>query len=199
MEKSLKRLLSLAIVLFMVISMIPVDGLQVYAAETAPVSEEHPITADNAASYHCEHCGVPVQWTAWTRTGGNWSLSGSTHYYMTGDMSGQIRANTLDSVCFHMNGYTIDGNSTDTIYRILNGAKLRIDDCTAYTDAEGVYHVGKFINGKTTGGVGVEKTFPIHSPNIEKIEVTRKGKVRRSKLYYLRDRAGKAAKTKEQI
>ncbi|MBQ2945841.1 MAG: 50S ribosomal protein L19 [Clostridia bacterium] len=48
-------------------------------------------------------------------------------------------------------------------------------------------------------GVGVEKTFPIHSPNIEKIEVTRKGKVRRSKLYYLRDRAGKAAKTKEQI
>ena len=48
-------------------------------------------------------------------------------------------------------------------------------------------------------GVGVEKTFPIHSPNIEKIEVVRKGKVRRSKLYYLRDRAGKAAKTKEQI
>ncbi len=48
-------------------------------------------------------------------------------------------------------------------------------------------------------GVGVEKTFPIHSPNIEKIEVTRTGKVRRSKLYYLRDRAGKAAKTKERI
>lgn len=48
-------------------------------------------------------------------------------------------------------------------------------------------------------GVGVEKTFLIHSPLIEKIEVVRVGKVRRAKLYYLRDRVGKAAKTKENI
>ena len=48
-------------------------------------------------------------------------------------------------------------------------------------------------------GVGVEKTFPIHSPNVEKFEVVRKGKVRRAKLYYLRDRVGKAAKVKEKI
>jgi len=48
-------------------------------------------------------------------------------------------------------------------------------------------------------GVGVEKTFPVHSPNIEKFEVVRKGKVRRAKLYYLRDRVGKAAKVKEDI
>lgn len=48
-------------------------------------------------------------------------------------------------------------------------------------------------------GVGVEKTFPIHSPNIEKFEVVRKGKVRRAKLYYLRNRVGKAAKVKEDI
>ncbi|MEA4921304.1 MAG: 50S ribosomal protein L19 [Clostridiaceae bacterium] len=48
-------------------------------------------------------------------------------------------------------------------------------------------------------GVGVEKTFPIHSPNIEKFEVVRKGKVRRAKLYYLRDRVGKAAKVKQDI
>lgn len=48
-------------------------------------------------------------------------------------------------------------------------------------------------------GVGVEKTFPIHSPNIEKIEVVRKGKVRRAKLYYLRGRVGKAAKVKADI
>ena len=48
-------------------------------------------------------------------------------------------------------------------------------------------------------GVGVEKTFPIHSPNIEKIEVVRSGKVRRAKLYYLRDRVGKAAKVKQDI
>lgn len=48
-------------------------------------------------------------------------------------------------------------------------------------------------------GVGVEKTFPIHSPNIEKFEVVRHGKVRRAKLYYLRDRVGKAAKVKQDI
>ena len=48
-------------------------------------------------------------------------------------------------------------------------------------------------------GVGVEKTFPIHSPNVEKFEVVRKGKVRRAKLYYLRNRVGKAAKVKEDI
>ena len=48
-------------------------------------------------------------------------------------------------------------------------------------------------------GVGVEKTWPVNSPNIEKIEVSRKGKVRRAKLYYLRDRVGKAAKDKERI
>ena len=48
-------------------------------------------------------------------------------------------------------------------------------------------------------GVGVEKTFPIHSPCVEKVDVIRQGKVRRAKLYYVRDRVGKAAKVKEQI
>ncbi len=48
-------------------------------------------------------------------------------------------------------------------------------------------------------GVGVERVFPIHSPNIKGVDVIRKGRVRRSKLYYLRDRVGKAAKVKEQI
>ena len=48
-------------------------------------------------------------------------------------------------------------------------------------------------------GVGVEKVFPIHSPTIEKIEVVRHGKVRRAKLYYLRDRLGKSAKVKEKV
>ena len=48
-------------------------------------------------------------------------------------------------------------------------------------------------------GVGVEKTFPLHSPRVEKVEVIRAGKVRRAKLYYLRDRVGKAAKVKELI
>lgn len=48
-------------------------------------------------------------------------------------------------------------------------------------------------------GVGVEKTFPVHSPNVEKVDIVRYGKVRRAKLYYLRDRVGKSAKVKERI
>lgn len=48
-------------------------------------------------------------------------------------------------------------------------------------------------------GVGVEKVFPVHSPNVVKVETIRKGKVRRAKLYYLRDRVGKAAKVKERL
>jgi len=50
---------------------------------------------------------------------------------------------------------------------------------------------------KISHGVGVERTFPIHSPMIAKIEVSRRGKVRRAKLYYLRDKVGKAARIKE--
>ena len=56
-----------------------------------------------------------------------------------------------------------------------------------------------FTVRKISSGVGVERTFPVHSSKVAKIEVTRKGKVRRAKLYYLRDRVGKAAKTKEKI
>ena len=48
-------------------------------------------------------------------------------------------------------------------------------------------------------GVGIERVFPVHSPVVDKVEVIRHGKVRRAKLYYLRDRVGKAAKVKEQI
>ena len=50
---------------------------------------------------------------------------------------------------------------------------------------------------KVSYGVGVERTFPVHSPSVAKIEVLRRGDVRRAKLYYLRDRAGKAAKIRE--
>lgn len=56
-----------------------------------------------------------------------------------------------------------------------------------------------FTVRKTSNGVGVEKTWPLHSPNVEKIEVIRKGKVRRAKLFYLRDRIGKKAKVKEVV
>ena len=54
-----------------------------------------------------------------------------------------------------------------------------------------------FTVRKTSNGVGVEKTWPLHSPNVEKIEVVRRGKIRRAKLNYLRQRVGKSAKVKE--
>ena len=56
-----------------------------------------------------------------------------------------------------------------------------------------------FTVRKLSNGVGVEKTWPLHSPNVEKIEVVRRGKVRRAKLNYLRGRVGKAAKVKELV
>ena len=56
-----------------------------------------------------------------------------------------------------------------------------------------------FTVRKSLNGVGVEKTWPLHSPNVERVEVVRRGKVRRAKLYYLRDRVGKRAKVKELV
>ena len=56
-----------------------------------------------------------------------------------------------------------------------------------------------FTVRRVAHGCGIERVFPLHSPVVEKVEVIRRGKVRRAKLYYLRDRVGKAAKGKEQI
>ena len=56
-----------------------------------------------------------------------------------------------------------------------------------------------FTVRKNSKGIGVEKTWPVHSPFVDNIEVVRRGKVRRAKLYYLRDRVGKAAKVKELV
>mgnify|MGYP003490795287 CR=1 FL=1 len=56
-----------------------------------------------------------------------------------------------------------------------------------------------FTVRKSSNGIGVEKTWPLHSPNVEKIEIVRRGKVRRAKLFYLRDRVGKKAKVKEML
>lgn len=56
-----------------------------------------------------------------------------------------------------------------------------------------------FTVRKNSNGIGVEKTWPVHSPNVERVEVVRRGKVRRAKLNYLRDRVGKRAKVKELV
>ena len=56
-----------------------------------------------------------------------------------------------------------------------------------------------FTVRKNSNGIGVEKTWPLHSPNVERVEVIRRGKVRRAKLNYLRDRVGKKGKVKERV
>ena len=77
-----------------------------------------------------------------------------------------------------------------------NRERIQIFEGTV-TKKQGGSNRATFTVRKNSNGVGVEKTWPLHSPNVEKVEVVRKGKVRRAKLFYLRDRVGKAAKVKE--
>ncbi len=92
-------------------------------------------------------------------------------------------------------------NVGDTIkvhYRIKEGNRERIQVFEGIvTKRQGGSNRETFTVRKIAYGVGVERTFPVHSPRIEKIETTRKGKVRRAKLFYLRERTGRAAKVKE--
>ncbi len=82
--------------------------------------------------------------------------------------------------------------------RIKEGDKSRIQAFEGVVIAKSGSGIAEtFIVRKMSNGVGVERTFPVHSPVIDKITVLRKGKVRRSKLYYLRGRSGKAARIKE--
>lgn len=83
--------------------------------------------------------------------------------------------------------------------KVVEGEKSRIQvfegDVIARRGGEGLK--ATFTVRKTSGGVGVERIFPLHSPNVEKIDVVRLGRVRRAKLYYLRDRRGKKARIRE--
>ncbi len=92
------------------------------------------------------------------------------------------------------------GDSVRVHNRIKEGAKTRTQ---MYEGTVIAKHGGgiseTFTVRRVSYGCGVEKTFPIHSPNVEKVEVIRRGVARRAKLYYLRDRVGKAAKVKEKI
>ena len=92
------------------------------------------------------------------------------------------------------------GNTVRVHVRIKEGNKERIqvfEGIIIKKQGGGVN--ATFTVRRISYGVGVEKTFLVHSPRIEKIEVVRVGKARRARLYYLRDRVGKAAKTKEQV
>ena len=92
------------------------------------------------------------------------------------------------------------GNTVRVHVRIKEGNKERIqvfEGIIIKKQGGGVN--ATFTVRRISYGVGVEKTFLVHSPMIEKVEVVRVGKARRAKLYYLRDRVGKAAKTKEKV
>jgi len=92
------------------------------------------------------------------------------------------------------------GDTVVVSNRITEGTRSRIqlfDGTVIARRGSGISET--FTVRKVSYGVGVEKTFPIHSPAVVKVDVTRHGKVRRAKLYYIRDRVGKAAKVKERI
>lgn len=92
------------------------------------------------------------------------------------------------------------GNTVKVHVRIKEGNKERIqvfEGIIIKVQGGGVNQT--FTVRKTSYGVGVEKTFLIHSPLVEKVELVRVGKARRARLFYLRDRVGKAAKTKEMV
>ena len=92
------------------------------------------------------------------------------------------------------------GDTVRVHNRIVEGTKSRIQIYEGTVIAKRGGGISEtFTVRRISYGVGVEKTFPIHSPNVEKVETIRRGQVRRAKLYYLRDRVGKAAKTKEDI
>ena len=92
------------------------------------------------------------------------------------------------------------GNTVRVHNRIKEGNRERIQLFEGTVIAKNGGGISEtFTVRRVSYGCGVEKTFPIHSPNVEKFEVVRKGKVRRAKLYYLRNRVGKAAKVKEDI
>ena len=90
------------------------------------------------------------------------------------------------------------GDTVKVYGKIKEGNRERIQEGTVIKRQNGSNRE-TFTVRKLSNGVGVEKTWPLHSPNVEKVEVVRKGKVRRAKLYYLRDRVGKAAKVKELV
>ncbi len=92
------------------------------------------------------------------------------------------------------------GDTIKVFFKIVEGTTERIQVFEGIVIAKNNTGISRtFTVRKISYGVGVERIFPMHSPRIEKIEVVRRGRVRRAKLYYLRKRVGKAAKVRELI
>ena len=92
------------------------------------------------------------------------------------------------------------GNTVRVQVKIREGERERLQAFEGIVIARKGAGVSEtFTVRRVSYGVGVERVFPVHSPNVASVELIRSGKVRRSKLYYLRDRVGKAAKVKQKI
>jgi large subunit ribosomal protein L19 len=114
-------------------------------------------------------------------------------------MKGLIEAINAESMKTEVPSFNV-GDTVKVGYKIIEGGKERVQNFEGVVIAK--KHGGiqeTFTVHHISYGVGVEKTYPLHSPKIAYINVVRKGKVRRAKLYYLRDLTGKAAKVKEKI
>jgi large subunit ribosomal protein L19 len=92
------------------------------------------------------------------------------------------------------------GDTVKVYVKVKEGARERIQIFEGTVIARKHGGINEtFTVRRISYGVGVERVFPVHCPNVAKVEVVRKGKVRRAKLYYLRDRVGKAAKVKQKL
>ena len=105
----------------------------------------------------------------------------------------------VEEACFRKNELIFNiGDTVDVHTRILEGDKERVQVFQGNVIArQGGGLQETYTVRKLSYGVGVERTFPLHTPTVTKIEVVKRGDVRRAKLYYLRDRVGKAAKIRE--
>jgi large subunit ribosomal protein L19 len=111
----------------------------------------------------------------------------------------EIRAIEASQMKSEVDNFKV-GDTVKVHFRIIEGKTERIQIYEGLVIAMKNSKVGKtFMVRKNSYGVGVERVFPIHSPRIAKVEVVRPGKVRRAKLYYIRDKIGKGAKIKELI
>lgn len=111
----------------------------------------------------------------------------------------EIRAIEASQMKSEVDNFKI-GDTVKVHFKIVEGKNERIQIYEGLVIAFKNSRSGKtFTVRKNSYGVGVERVFPIHSPRIAKVEVVRPGKVRRAKLYYIRDKIGKGAKIKELI
>ena len=114
-------------------------------------------------------------------------------------MKGLIESINAENVKSELPAFNV-GDTVKVGYKIIEGGKERVQNFEGVVIAKKNGGISEtFTVRHISYGVGVEKTYPIHSPKIASITVVRKGKVRRAKLYYLRDLTGKAAKVKEKI